>query len=59
MSVRADTRAIFALTMQIILKNEMHVNADVIAIGEDLTYTVRIRPESYTIFEVTPMFYQF
>ena len=30
-----------------------------IAIGEDLAYTVRIQPQSYTVFEVTPMYYQF
>jgi hypothetical protein len=45
--------------MQVILSNEMHENADVIAIGEDLAYTVRIQPQSYTVFEVTPMYYQF
>jgi hypothetical protein len=58
-SVQADTRAIFVISMQVILKNEMHDNADVIAMGEDLTYTVRIQPQTFTIFEMTPIYFEF
>jgi hypothetical protein len=36
--------------MQIILKNDQHGTADIRAIGEDLAYTVRINPNSYSIF---------
>jgi hypothetical protein len=49
-SVQADTRAIFGISMQVILKNEFHGEADIIPIGEDLSYTVRIKPQTYTIF---------
>ena len=49
-TIRADTKAIFGISMQVILKNEVHENADVISIGEDIPSTHRIAPQSYTIF---------
>jgi hypothetical protein len=45
--------------MQIILKNDEAGLADVRVIGEDLGYIIRINPNSFTIFEITPIFYEF
>jgi len=45
--------------MQIIHKNEVTEQANVISISEDLAYTVKIQPNSFSVFEVTPIFYEF
>lgn len=57
-SVLADSKAIFGISMQVIHKSEAS-GVSVISISEDLTYTVKIQPSSYAIFEVTPIFYDF
>ena len=57
-SVLADSKAIFGISMQVIHKSEAS-GVSVVSISEDLTYTVKIQPSSYAIYEVTPIFYDF
>jgi len=58
-TVQADSRAVFGVSMQIIHKSSNSDNANVYNMGEDLTYTVKIKPNSYAIFEVVPIYYEF
>jgi hypothetical protein len=45
--------------MQVIHKSSLHKNVTVATISEDLTYTVKIQPNSFAIYEVVPIFYGF
>jgi hypothetical protein len=58
-SVNAQTKAIFGISMQIIHKSSLNKNVNIATISEDLTYTVKIQPNSFAIYEVVPIFYDF
>jgi hypothetical protein len=45
--------------MQVIHKSSVHKNVTVATISEDLTYTVKLQPNSYSIYEVVPIYNSF
>lgn len=58
-SVVAQSKAIFGISMQVIHKSSVHKNVTIATISEDLTYTVKLQPSSYSIYEVVPIFHGF
>lgn len=48
-SVTAESKAIFVISMQIIHKTEQNV-VNIVSVSEDLAYTVRIPPNSYSVY---------
>jgi hypothetical protein len=57
--VVAQSKAIFGISMQVIHKSSIHKNVTIATISEDLTYTVKLQPSSYSIYEVVPIFHGF
>ena len=53
------TKAVFGISMQIIDTTDDNEVTDIIPMGEDLPYSHRIKPQTYVIFEVTPIYYDF
>lgn len=58
-SVTAQSKSIFGISMQIIHKSEVNKNVNIATISEDVTYTVKIAPNTFAIYEVVPIFYDF
>lgn len=58
-SVNAQTKSIFGISMQVIHKSQQNKNINIATISEDVAYTVKIQPNTYSIYEVVPIFYDF